>query len=639
MEITQAPIEHWSHSSLKLFIDDPFAFHQQYVLKIYNNISGPSAVVGSAAHKCLEFYYKSTDRNIDSAIREGQRYIDNQRDANIDYGKTGSREEIVKDYITAVNFYFAEAPSIHEVLEVESSITTFIERDGVTLPIPIKAKADLIERDATGRIVIHDHKFTSQYTDPDKEKAERVMQAMFNFYTVRSKFGEAPYKITFDEVKLSKNKEKSSQLKCYEIYFEGHPEYETIFHQYYADCTEEICRPDKKYIPNYTAKWTGQQSFDTWRAKLMSSDVPSLPVIRHRPMYQGVEIQNQVKYVPSLTDGVDMATLSDEERIRAKLLEFRLPVEMKETYRGHHITKFTMKPSRGVRMSEFEKSAKDLAIALKARSVRVEAPIMGTDLVGVEIPATERKFSPWTPELAVPGTLSVPIGIDVYGETVRKDLAVMPHLLVAGATGSGKSVFLHALIKALTSQNEPSDLRMVLIDPKRVEFSLYKSLPHLEMPPIYDAIKATQVLWALVDEMEDRYTTLEKHGCRNIDEYNSNNSAKMSKMVIVIDELADLMLQKEEAENTVEVAIIRLAQKARASGIHLVLGTQRPSVDVITGLLKANMPARIALSVFSETDSRVILDTGGAEQLVGKGDLLFLDPSTRGLTRLQGFSV
>lgn len=636
--MNQAPIEHWSYSSLMTFLADRFAFYDQYVLKNYDNTTGPAAVVGSAAHKALECYYRSPKPSVNAAVLEGQRYIDGVNDAIINYGKTGSREKIVKDYIAAINLYFAEAPQVGEVLGVEDSFTTMIHRDEIELPIPIKVKTDLTTR-LNGKIVIRDHKFVSSYTDPEIEDPERILQSMFYYFGVLYRYGEAPEKMVFDELKYTKNSDGSPQRQPYEIIYAKHPEYLTIFHTLYEQCTTEICKPDCQYLPNFRSMFTGQKSFDTWRAQLLSSDLKALPVVRHRPTYQGIEILEAKKYVPSLTDGVDSATLTEEEKIKAKLLEFGLAVDMKQTYRGLHITKFTMKPSRGIRMSQFEKVSKDLAIALQAASVRVEAPIMGTDLIGIEIPAQERKYVALNESHYSPSSLTIPIGVDVFGQVIKKDLSDMPHLLVAGTTGSGKSVLLNVIIKTLVEQNTPEELRLVLIDPKRVELAGFQGLPHLEMDPITEASQATSVFWSLVENMEERYSILQAARCRNIDEYNTSHAEKLPKMVVVVDEMADLMLQKTEAGDTVEIAVIRLAQKARAAGIHLILGTQRPSVDVVTGLLKANMPTRIAFRTASEVDSRVILDTEGAEELLGKGDLLFLDPGTRGLQRLQSLYV
>lgn len=638
--MTQAPIEHWSYSSLMLFLSDRYAFYQQNILKNYDNSTGPAAVVGSAAHRALEAYYRSGGASVNAAVLVGQKYIDSVGDGAIDYGKTGNREKIIKDYTAAMNLYFAEAPSFHEIIAVEDSYVTKIHRNETEeLPIPIKAKIDLVVRNKQGKIEIVDHKFVSSYTDPDVEDPERIFQAMFYYFAVLYKYAEIPQRLVYNELKYTKNSDGSPQLKPYEIVYEKHPEYLTIFHAMYEQCTAEILKEDCSYLPNLRSMFTGQKSFDTWRAQLLSSDVRSLPQVRHRPTYQGVEIQEAKKYVPSLTDGVDFDKLTDEEKIKAKLLEFGLPVEMDKTYYGPHITKFTFKPSRGVRMAAFEKHEKDLAIALSAASIRVEAPIMGTSLVGVEIPARERKFFEWTPSAEHGGTLNLPIGSDVFGNVVYKNLSAMPHLLVAGTTGSGKSVLLNVIIKALIEQNTPEDLRLVLIDPKQVELTIHEGLPHLEMAPIVEVQEAARAFWALVENMEERYGLLRAAKARNIDEYNARATERMPKMVVVVDELADMMLQKQEAGMPVETAIIRLAQKARAAGIHLVLGTQRPSVDVVTGLLKANIPTRIAFRTASEVDSRVILDTEGAEKLLGKGDLLFLDPGSRGLQRLQSFYV
>jgi len=594
-------------------------------------------MVGSAVHKALEMFYRGEP--IPSATGEGQKYIASVPDAQIDYGKTGSRENIIKDYTQALNFYFEERPKIGEVLGVEQSIVTPIAFDGVDQPIPIKAKIDLITRDTQGRLVIRDHKTCTSFTDTTEESPERILQAVFYRLAVARQYGEEPYAMVFDEVKISRNKDGSPQRQEYTILLNEHPDYLTFFFALYDACTREVMREDHPYLPNLASMFTGKRSFEGYRARLLSSDVHSVPNVRSQPLYVGAQIRAEKQYVASFTDGVDFDKLSDEEKIKAKLLEFGLPVDMDKTYYGPHITKFTFRPSRGVRMSQFEKHEKDLAIALSAASIRVEAPIMGTSLVGVEIPARERKFAEWAPNSEHAGTLKLPMGSDVYGNAVYKDLAAMPHLLVAGTTGSGKSVLLNVIIRALTEQNTPDTLRLVLIDPKQVELTIYEGLPHLEMAPIVEVKEAARVFWALVENMEERYTILRAAKTRNIDEYNQRASEPMPKMVVVVDELADMMLQKEDADMPVEKAIIRLAQKARAAGIHLVLGTQRPSVDVVTGLLKANIPTRIAFRTASEIDSRVILDTEGAEQLLGKGDLLFLDPGTRGLQRLQSFYV
>lgn len=624
------PIEHWSYSSLTKFLSDRYAFKKQYILKIYDEKTSPSALVGSAAHKALEVFYNGTA--IEQAIAEGQRYIDTYSDSKIDYGKTGSREKVIKDYNQAIGFYFAERPEFHEITGVEETIITFITVNGVKLALPIKAKIDLVVRNVEGKIEVHDHKFVSSLSEKNIDKGDRVIQAMFYYYAIKEKYNEAPHSIYFDEVKISKNSNGDPQLDPYRIIYDEHPNYHEVFLNLYNDCTEEIASESCKYLPNVCDLFSGQDSFEGYRMEITGID-PEKFVVHHRT--KALDTIQEKRYVPSFTDKVENQFLTDEEKIRVKLQEFGIAVEMHETFKGANITKFTLKPMRGVKMSRFEQHAKDIAIALEAATIRVEAPIMGTGLVGIEIPAKERRMVNWEANLVVPDSLMIPIGVDVYDKVVRKDLATMPHLLIAGSTGSGKSVMMNVIIKTLLLQNSPDRLGLVLIDPKRVELSHFEEEPHLLTPVIYEVEQAQRVLVSMVEEMEDRYRVLKQSGHRHIDTYNESNINRMVKIVIVIDEMADLMLQ--DKEGAIEAMIVRLAQKARAVGIHLILGTQRPSVDVLTGLIKANLPTRICFMTASGIDSRIVLDQSGAEELTGKGDLLFRDPAHKDLKRLQGF--
>ncbi|MDQ5817100.1 MAG: FtsK/SpoIIIE domain-containing protein, partial [Actinomycetota bacterium] len=280
----------------------------------------------------------------------------------------------------------------------------------------------------------------------------------------------------------------------------------------------------------------------------------------------------------------------------------------------------------------------DIAYALAATEVRILAPIPGKSAVGVEVPNTRAAtvtlgdvFQEY-PE-GNDWTLPVGLGKDISGRAVFFDLAEMPHLLVAGTTGSGKSVMLNALLTSLLLTTDPRQVKMVLIDPKRVELSYFGQIPHLITPVVTDIKKAANALAWAVSEMERRYEVLEKVGVRSLEGYNARSETPMPYVVLVIDELADLMMQ---AAAKVEDAVIRLAQKARAVGIHLVVATQRPSVDVITGMIKANVPSRIAFAVSSQVDSRVILDSPGAESLLGMGDMLFKPVSAIRASRVQG---
>lgn len=328
--------------------------------------------------------------------------------------------------------------------------------------------------------------------------------------------------------------------------------------------------------------------------------------------------------------------------IKRTLESFGIPVEMGEITIGPKVTRYTLKPAEGVKLSRITALNQDLSLALAAHPIRIEAPIPGKSLVGVEIPNKVASIVRLGsilgyPEFTSSGLLNFPLGRDVSGEPVFTNLAKMPHILVAGATGSGKSVFVHSLIISLLYKNSPETLRLILIDPKRVELSIYEGLPHLATPVITEGKKAVAALRFGVEEMERRYETLLNAGNRDIDGYNSKRKEDlMPYLVIVIDELADLMAA---FGREVEGHIVRLAQMARATGIHLVVSTQRPSVEVITGLIKANITSRVALQVASQVDSRTILDMSGAEKLLGGGDMLFISGELSKPKRIQGAFV
>lgn len=330
--------------------------------------------------------------------------------------------------------------------------------------------------------------------------------------------------------------------------------------------------------------------------------------------------------------------------IQKTLEHFGIPVEMAEVNVGPSVTQFTLKPATGVKLSKLTVLQNDLALALAAHPVRIEAPIPGRSLVGIEIPnrrsmlvRLRSMFGAYDAE-STGGNLNVALGKDVAGRAEWRSLSRMPHLLVAGATGSGKSVAINAMLLAFLYQHAPEMLRLILIDPKRVELTLYNGVPHLLTPVVTEPKKATAAFKWAVSEMERRYQMLSEEGVRDIEGYNAKSKIQrerdfMPYIVIVIDELADLMAAYGRE---IEGSIVRLAQMARAVGIHLVVATQRPSVEVITGLIKANITSRVAFQVASQVDSRTILDMAGAEKLLGNGDMLFLGPESSKPRRIQG---
>ncbi|MFR7198443.1 DNA translocase FtsK, partial [Streptococcus pneumoniae] len=334
--------------------------------------------------------------------------------------------------------------------------------------------------------------------------------------------------------------------------------------------------------------------------------------------------------------------------LEATFASFGIKVTVERAEIGPSVTKYEVKPAVGVRVNRISNLSDDLALALAAKDVRIEAPIPGKSLIGIEVPnsdiATVSFRELWEQsQTKAENFLEIPLGKAVNGTARAFDLSKMPHLLVAGSTGSGKSVAVNGIIASILMKARPDQVKFMMVDPKMVELSVYNDIPHLLIPVVTNPRKASKALQKVVDEMENRYELFAKVGVRNIagfnakvEEFNSQSEYKQIPLpfiVVIVDELADLMMV---ASKEVEDAIIRLGQKARAAGIHMILATQRPSVDVISGLIKANVPSRVAFAVSSGTDSRTILDENGAEKLLGRGDMLFKPIDENHPVRLQG---
>lgn len=346
-------------------------------------------------------------------------------------------------------------------------------------------------------------------------------------------------------------------------------------------------------------------------------------------------------------EGNNRALTETASKLQKTLYNFGVVAKVEHVSVGPAITRYELKPSEGVRVSKIANLADDIALNLAAKTIRIEAPIPGKQAVGIEVPNEESEVVHLRDILDTDtfknhkSKLAFALGKDVSGEEIVTDIAKMPHVMIAGATGSGKSVCINTLIASIIYKAKPSDVKLIMVDPKIVELSVYNGIPHLMIPVVTDPKKAAGALAWAVQEMENRYTKFAAKGVRDLAGYNDavekeDTLGKLPHIVIIIDELADLMMV---AKNDVEGAICRLAQKARAAGMHLVIATQRPSVDVITGLIKANIPSRIAFAVSSQIDSRTILDQVGAEKLLGKGDMLFFPTGAPKPVRVQGAFV
>ena len=358
-------------------------------------------------------------------------------------------------------------------------------------------------------------------------------------------------------------------------------------------------------------------------------------------------VMPDIEELLDITEKADIGAVQEEINQKAEILaqtlsDFNVKAEILAASRGPAVTQYEVKPAPGVKVNKVTNLSDEIALNMAVSAVRIEI-IPGKAAIGIEVPNTIRDSVPLREVLEQPGfeeaksDLTVGLGMDIGGRPIFADLAKMPHLLVAGATGSGKSVCINTIISSILFKAHPDDVKFILVDPKMVELSVYNGIPHLMVPVVTDAKKAASVLNWSVQEMERRYEQLSNAGVRNMAGYNKiygdDPEKKMCSLVIIIDELADLMMV---APHDVEDAICRIAQKARAAGIYLVLATQRPSVNVITGTIKANIPSRISFAVTSQIDSRTILDASGAEKLLGRGDMMFSPVGASKPTRIQG---
>lgn len=667
--MSEALVTHMSPSSMVAYLTNPMYFKKRYIMGQRDSTYSVTGVIGKAGHKALERIYSGM--SVDEAIRDGQHEIDNTSDMEIKYNSTvTSRDKLLAGYTRAINFYVDELPKFHKILSIEEAIKEEAEsvlHPGINLPAPLSVRLDLLIVNEKKEIEVIDHKFAYNYTDPDVDDFKRWLQAMFYYYAVKARYGVAPARMRYEECKTSKNSNGSSQIKEWVFEYDN-PQHFEVFERLFTDVMLDMNNPGRLFLPNPGDMFNGQDMFELYRQDIMPVDAPI--VVKHRA--EEVDFVEK-QFNASAGNTADTVEYTPEEKIRTKLQEFGIPVQMQETFIGASVIKYTMLPSRGVKMSKVAGHSNDIALALAADSVRIEAPIFGTNLVGVEVPNRNRQRIDFEDKHLHVGTLDIPVGVDVFGKVIYKSLSDMPHLLIAGQTGSGKSVMLNVILKSFIQQLQSSKLKLVLIDPKQVELAPYEGDSHLLHGIVTSPLEAVQTLADLVSLMEKRYKTLSKAGVRTIDDY----VGKMPKVVVVIDEFADLMMSdikpsiesmdikafnqnllwaietgngrltqkatKKAIKETLakdtppsaEESIIRLAQKARAVGIHLILATQRPSVDVVTGLIKANIPAKIAFATTNSINSKIILDETGAEQLTGKGDMLFMVPGEP-LRRLQG---
>ncbi len=406
---------------------------------------------------------------------------------------------------------------------------------------------------------------------------------------------------------------------------------------------QAIASAEQKHIETNEEEVDGDEDDERPRVQSAHQKESGEPAPAPKPRRRNPKIEIPLELLTRHDQKPTSGDISGRQMVIQRTLEtFGIPVEMGEVSVGPSVTQFTFKPADGIKLNKITALHNDLALALAAHPIRIEAPIPGKSLVGIEVPNQSVAIvglrelfetKDWRDRRS---PLSFALGRDVSGKPWLSDITKMPHLLVAGATGSGKSVCLNTIIMSLVFSNGPDELKLVLVDPKRVEFPIYNGIPHLITPVITDVEKTVNSMKWAIREMNRRFDLLSKMQARDIASYNQRCQEKLPYIVMIVDELADLMVT---AKQDVESQIVRLAQMSRAVGIHLVLATQRPSVDVITGLIKANIPARIAFSVASSMDSRTILDQSGADKLIGRGDMLYSTADMSSPKRIQGVYV
>jgi len=404
---------------------------------------------------------------------------------------------------------------------------------------------------------------------------------------------------------------------------------------------ENVAKPSDRNDPRISAPASAPEKGKAVKARQTHFDFFPLPGTFNLPLLELLDEQERRDRRLKKESLIMNARILEN-----KLSDFGVEGKVTEIHPGPIITLYELEPAPGVKINRITNLADDLALALKAASIRIIAPLPGKAVIGIEIPNLEREAVHLRDVLdsdvfsGARSKLPIALGVDIMGSPVVQDLTRMPHLLIAGTTGSGKSVSLNAMICSILFRSAPEEVKFLMIDPKRIELSAYEGIPHLIHPVVVDPKKAAQVLKWAVEEMERRYAFIGDMGGKSIEAYNKQaEKEKMPRLpyiVIIIDELADLMLV---APRNVEESLARLAQMARAAGIHLIIATQRPSVDVITGVIKANFPTRISFQVSSKVDSRTILDQLGAEALLGAGDMLFIPPGTSKMTRIHGAFV
>lgn len=605
-----------SPSAIMCFLNNQIQFKKRYIAKVYDDPSSPSMVVGSAMHKMIEQRMKG--QSFETALEAGLQAIENVADYEIEYGKTGSREKIIEQYQKLSTTVINELPTYDNILAVEDKIECNLSV--MNKKIPMKGYIDIV-LDLGDSLEVIDWKSVTNYSDEETENWSYIIQGWIYSKLAEYKYKKPVSRVVFKEIKKTINRDGQPQIKDYVLNAENLAEADDIMGRVIKSVSDYTDNPNATYFPNPRDMMNGAQSMHIV-AQMEGITVRTVHTTERREKFAPV---NTV-----VADDIAQEGGSETERIMAKLNEFGVGGRIDETIKSNTVDTYILKPNRGVRMSKLAGLGDDLSLALGSEAVRVIAPIYGTQTVGIEVPH-EQSF----PTFEGKGSShQIPIGVDTMNNVIYDDIAKMPHMLIGGQTGSGKSVFLRNIIQSLTN------CHIDIIDMKGLDFEdLSKNI-------VSEVGKSLELIQCLSELMDGRY---------------KDKKTDAKRRVLIIDEYADLVMQtgKEvryridgykkngepimkqytyDTRKELETNLARILQKGRAANINVIIATQRPSADIVAPIIKANCPAKACLRVATAKNSEIILDESGGERLLGKGDMLYLGSGMIKPVRVQCFS-
>ncbi len=640
------PVEHYSYSSLCLFATNPLLFKIRYINKdIISSTRNISGIIGTAFHQAMEVYWggnpnmvpKDESEAIEMGLKVGMEFLSNHPEGWIQWSEAVQNKQKAFDTFSFLyNSYIKEKPRnpneqvIGCEVEIKESVDVIHKGQRVTLPIPLKGFLDKLIR-VDGKLKIVDYKTCRAFSDPEKIDGKKIIQAVQSYFLAYAYTGEEPYSMIFEEVKGTQNRDGGKQTREYEVVFKDHDLYFDFYLRLYNDVTRALSG-EMVFVPNIETFFDNEVCIVAYIHRLDMSEeqaamfekhkVDNLTDLLRKKIQTAGNMSQLMKMVESKfisARNLNYNRMTPENKIATKMMEHGMMIQFDKKVEGPMVDLYQYTPSIGLKMSRLTSYVDDVEQVLGVSGVRVLAPIPNSSMVGFEVPKKDRYF-PALPDHD--GSFELAIGQTIFGETKRFDIREAPHVLVAGSTGAGKSVFLNSLIEQII---KIPNAELHLFDPKMVELSVYEDLA---MEYHSDPLAINDALENLIIEMEMRYQSMRKAKVRSILEM-----PEMKYKFVFIDEFADLTMNNANIQNNV----LLLAQKARAAGIHLIISTQRPSVNIINGVIKANFPTKVAFRTAREVDSRVIIDEPGAEKLTGKGDMLF---QYNGLVeRLQGFNI